>query len=83
MEATIQKWGNSHAIRIPKPILDLLFLKENDKVELKADNNSIVVTKASRKRRAKISLEERFIGYNGSYVCSESESGKPIGNEVW
>lgn len=83
METTIQKWGNSHAIRIPKPILELLFLKENDTVELKADNNSIVVTKANRKRRSKISLEERFKGYSGSYVCSECNSGKPVGNEVW
>ena len=83
METTIQKWGNSHAIRIPKPVMDLLFLKENDKVSLKADNNSIVVTKASRKRRAKTSLDERFAGYDGSYKCSECESGNPVGNEVW
>ena len=83
METTIQKWGNSHAIRIPKPIMDLLFLKENDTVELKADINTIVVTKMSRRRRAKTSLEERFNGYTGSYVCSECDFGKPVGNEVW
>ena len=83
METTIQKWGNSHAIRLPKPVIDLLLLKENDKVELKASNGSIIVTKASRKRRAKISLEERFEGYSGSYVCSECDFGKPVGNEVW
>ena len=83
MEATIQKWGNSHAIRIPKSVVDLLLLKENDKVELKADNNSIIVTKANRKRRAKTSLEERFNGYSGSYACCECDSGKPVGNEVW
>ena len=62
---------------------DLLLLKENDKVELKADNNSIIVTKANRKRRARISLEERFNGYSGTYVCCECDSGKPVGNEVW
>ena len=83
METTIQKWGNSHAIRIPKPLMDLLFLKENDMVELKADNNAIVVTKASCKRRAKTSLEERFKGYTDSYICSECDFGKPVGNEVW
>ena len=83
MEATIQKWGNSHAIRIPKPVIDLLFLKENDRVELIADCNSIIVTKANRKRRAKTSLEERFIGYSDSYVCSECDSGMPVGNEAW
>ena len=83
IETTIQKWGNSHAIRIPKPILDLLFLKEDDKVELRAVNDHIVVTKASRRRRSKTSLEERFKDYGGSYVCNECYTGKPVGNEVW
>ena len=40
MDATIQKWGNSHAIRIPKPVLDLLFLKENEHVSLDANTKT-------------------------------------------
>ena len=34
MYANIQRWGNSHALGLPKPILESAFLKENDKVEV-------------------------------------------------
>ena len=60
MMTTIQKWGNSQGVRLPKTILDILFLQENDPVEITAENNSIIIKKATRKRRAKKSLEERF-----------------------
>ncbi|MCL2571947.1 MAG: AbrB/MazE/SpoVT family DNA-binding domain-containing protein [Defluviitaleaceae bacterium] len=29
MQTTIQKWGNSQAIRLPKAILELVFMQEN------------------------------------------------------
>ena len=38
MQATIQKWGNSHAVRLPKNLLDSLGLHENDIVNLSAEN---------------------------------------------
>ena len=34
MYATIQRWGNSQGLRIPKALLDALGLRENDRVEL-------------------------------------------------
>ena len=83
MTTTIQKWGNSQAIRIPKPILEELFLAENDAVELVAVNNSLVISKVNRVRRAKKSLEERFENYTGDYQCSEYDWSKPTGREVW
>jgi antitoxin MazE len=33
MHTTIQRWGNSQAVRLPKTILEVLLLKENDQVE--------------------------------------------------
>ena len=83
MTTTIQKWGNSQAIRLPKAILESLLLKENDTVEIKAVNDSIVIRKASRKRRAKTSLEERFRNYTGKYLHEEYDWGSPVGKEVW
>jgi len=80
---TIQKWGNSQAIRIPKTVLEKLMLQENDQVEVTADDNSIIITKTMRKRRAKVSLEERFKNYTGDYKCTEYDWGKPVGEEVW
>ena len=83
MITTIQKWGNSQGVRLPKAILDVLFLQENDQVEIVAENNSIIIKKATRKRRAKKSLEERFVNYSGNYQCTEWNTGKPVGKEVW
>ena len=83
MYTTIQRWGNSQAVRLPKYILEELFLQENDSVEITAVNDNIIIKKATRKRRAKKSLEERFENYTGEYQCTEYNWGKPVGNEVW
>ena len=80
---TIQKWGNSQGVRLPKAVLDVLSLRENDAVEMVAENNEIIIRKATHKRRAKKSLEERFAGYTGDYQCEECDTGKPVGIEVW
>ncbi|MCL2153474.1 MAG: AbrB/MazE/SpoVT family DNA-binding domain-containing protein [Oscillospiraceae bacterium] len=82
MTTTIQKWGNSQAVRLPKAVLESLFLKENDAVEIKAVNDTIVISKAIRKRRAKTSLEERFRDYTGEYNCEEYDWGSPVGREA-
>ena len=83
MITTIQKWGNSQGVRLPKVILESLFMQENDPVEITTDNDSIVIRKTTRKRRAKKSLEERFENYSGDYNCAEYDWGKPMGREVW
>ncbi|MCL2044165.1 MAG: AbrB/MazE/SpoVT family DNA-binding domain-containing protein [Treponema sp.] len=83
MLTTIQRWGNSQGVRLPKPILDELFLQENDQVEIVSENSSIVIRKATRKRRAKKSLEELFTNYTGNYKCEEWDTGMPVGKEVW
>jgi antitoxin MazE len=83
MYTTIQRWGNSQAVRLPKSILEELFLQENDRVEITTVNDNIIIKKAARKRRAKKSLEERFENYTGDYQCIEYNWGKSVGKEVW
>ena len=83
MFTTIQRWGNSQAVRLPKVILESLLLKENDSVEITTENDSIIIKKTTRKRRAKKSLDERFENYTGDYQCTEYDWGGPVGKEVW
>lgn len=78
MQATIQKWGNSRGIRIPKRILDNLNFKENEIVEIKESNGSILIQKSIKEFS---SLEELFEGYTGNYKCSEYDFGEDVGNE--
>jgi len=61
MFATIQKWGNSQAVRLPKGILEATLLRENDRVEIHAKNNYIIIRRAGKKHKT---LEERLAGYN-------------------
>lgn len=80
MYTTIQKWGNSHAIRLPKGILEVADLHENDQVEIKAENDYILIKRANKKHKT---LKERLAGYTGEYVFTEWDSGKPQGKEIW
>ena len=41
MTTTIVKWGNSRGVRLPKPFLEGLNLKDNDAVDITTDNNTI------------------------------------------
>ena len=83
MTTTIQKWGNSQAVRLPKQILEALFLQENDPVEIVTEKDTIIIRKATRRRRANKSLEERFENYSESHIFTEYDWGEPVGNEVW
>ncbi|MDT3699549.1 MAG: AbrB/MazE/SpoVT family DNA-binding domain-containing protein [Thermincola sp.] len=80
MLTTIQKWGNSQGIRIPKNILETASLRENDKVEILAEPDCIIIRRSPKKH---LTIEERFKGYIGEYRCHEADTGKSTGNEVW
>lgn len=80
MEAKLQKWGNSDGIRIPSSLLKLLDLKTNDKVDVKYENNQIIITKP---KKTKISLEERFKEYKGENLAEEFTWDEAKGKEIW
>lgn len=88
MYATIQKWGNSQGLRIPKSLLDTAGLRENDRVELKLSDDGITIRKAAPFRHR--TLEERLTSYYGKPVeeigrsdGEETDWGSPQGDEVW
>ena len=87
MYATIQKWGNSQGLRIPKPLLDALDLRENDRVELTQADGEIHIKKAAAGHRT---LEERLAAFYGKPADEisrlddqEIDWGKTEGREVW
>ena len=80
MEVKLQKWGNSVGLRIPNSLLKSLNLSMNDKVELKEEDDKIVITKSQQKR---VSLEELFKNYGGGKLENTFEWDEPIGRELW
>ena len=66
MYATIQKWGNSQGLRLPKALLDSAGLKENDRVELTQNGDGITIRRAAISRHR--TLEERLTDFYGKPV---------------
>lgn len=80
MTTTIQKWGNSQGIRIPKILLDTVNWSDNEEIMIVADNGKLVIEKAKNKRK---NIKELFENYKGEYKAEKIEWGKPQGDEIW
>lgn len=78
--ATIQKWGNSQGIRIPKFILEQINLDANSNVSITVKGDSIIIKKAAKKHKT---LAERFANYTGETPSGEYDWGEPQGEEIW
>jgi antitoxin MazE len=48
MKAQMVKWGNSLAVRIPKPILEKARLKEGDFLEIESEEGQIELRRATK-----------------------------------
>ena len=79
MTTTIQKWGNSQGLRLPKEILKAALFSENEAVELLADETGIKIQKVQKLE----TLDDLFVNYEGTFPCQEIDTGKHVGNEVW
>ena len=89
MVASVQKWGNSLGIRIPRIILDAASIAENDKVELEQNGETITIRKLAPTVHR--SLEERLVAFYGKPIeaiasvdsSAEYDWGSPKGDEIW
>lgn len=79
MVTTVQRWGNSLAIRIPKPFALETDLHENSEVDIAVDGNRIVVSPARKEWRF-AELVEAITPRN---VHKEVAWGKKAGGEAW
>ena len=81
MTTTIQKWGNSQGIRIPKILLDTVKWNENEQIIIVVENDKLVIEKAKNKKKKNI--KELFADFKGEYEPIEVDWGNPEGEEVW
>lgn len=77
MKTTIQKWGNSLAIRIPKAFAVQLGIDPGEEVELSMNSNSLLI------KPAKLTLEELLKNVTPEQLHGETDWGTPVGKEVW
>ena len=88
--ATIQPWGNSQGLRIPKSTLQSVGFAVSDRVELVPAENELVIRKATPQKRHR-TLRERLEEFYGlpfdeiqrSASEPEIDWGPPVGEEIW
>ena len=80
MRTRIQKWGNSLALRIPKPFASEAHLEEDAQVEVSLIDGKLVVSPVSK---SALTLEHLLAGVTEQNLHREVDTGHPTGNEVW
>jgi antitoxin MazE len=80
METRIQKWGNSLALRIPKPLADEIGLRENSPVQLSLHDRQLVVVPVLNPA---LSLEALLTQVTEANRHGEISTGPAVGGEAW
>jgi len=79
MLTTIQRWGNSLAVRIPKPFASQTALSENSEVDISLEGDRIVVSPATREWK----LDDLLTGITRRNTHKELTWGSRKGGEAW
>jgi antitoxin MazE len=80
METRVQKWGNSLALRIPKPLAADAGLKDDSPVELSLVDGRLVITPMAEPA---VSLEHLLAQVTESNLHGEVNTGPAMGGEIW
>lgn len=79
MNAKIQKWGNSLALRIPKAFATEARLKQGAVVDLAVVDGKVIL---NPDLPPKYSLDELLRGVSKQNIHSQIDTGPPVGREV-
>ena len=80
MQARVQKWGNSLAIRIPKSFAAQSHIDQNSVIEMSVENGKIVLLPVSQ---PKVTLTQLLEGVTPENLHQEVETGASVGQEFW
>jgi len=80
MKATVKKWGNSAAIRIPSHVMQAIPLETEEEVTIREDKGRIVIEPTRSKN---FDLKDLLKGITTKNRHSAVDFGKSEGNEVW
>ena len=66
-------------LQIPRSILDALNWKYDDILDLKIEENKLIIENSSNEMK----IEDLFEDFNGQYEKEDIDWGRMIGKEVW
>jgi antitoxin MazE len=79
LKVQVVKWGNSHAVRIPKTVLDRAELREGDQLEVRVEDRRISLEPAV----PKLKLRDLVARITPQNLHAEQDWGRPVGREIW
>lgn len=79
MKTRIAKWGNSLAVRVPRPFAEEIGLEEGREVDLSLVDGKLVLSSSDEEW----SLDRLIAGITKDNVHTETDTGPPLGNEIW
>jgi len=80
MKTQVQKWGNSLALRIPKPFAEEVGLAPNSVVEVSLAQGKLVIAPVIKPR---YTLKQLLKRVNKRNLHLEVDSGPAVGKEAW
>jgi antitoxin MazE len=79
MRATVRKWGNSAALRLPASMLADVGLAVDADVEVRTEQGRIVIEPIRTHGR---SLDDLLAGVTDDNIHEEVDFGPPVGREL-
>ena len=80
MRVQIQKWGNSLALRIPKPFAEEAAVREGTVVDLSLTEGKLIAVPATKSR---ITLRRLLRQVTKDNLHKEVDFGSAAGREAW
>jgi antitoxin MazE len=80
MRTRLQKWGNSLALRIPKPFATEAGLEQETQVDLTLTDGKIILSPVIEPA---LTLESLLADVTDENVHHEVETGSAVGKEAW
>lgn len=80
MVASVQKWGNSLAFRIPRSFAQEVNVRQGSKVNLSLMEGRLIVTPVLR---PSCKLKDLLKGINKHNIHHEQDFGQKMGSEIW
>jgi antitoxin MazE len=80
MRATVKKWGNSAAVRIPSSVMHATKIEMDEVVDIREEDGRIVIEPVLQKR---YELNALLKGITSKNQHRAVDFGAPVGKEVW
>jgi antitoxin MazE len=80
VKTTVQKWGNSYAVRIPQSFIKQVGLEYRTDVELTLEDGKLVIQPIEEET---ITLDDLLAQVTKKNLHNAEDTGAPTGNESW